>query len=545
MTTYYRKTPATVRRDMLHNALSVVLFGALVFGMMRLFASCRVEEAAELAGGLITVERPPTRSLVSDADAIRSVQVAAYRLEDGLFYKSASTVSYSAAGLKLDLLKGYDYRILSLINCGDSAVDWPARLSDAEKISLSADDVSMPGGVPMAGDATIHVSGDFSLVLKPERMVSRWRVEFVDRDALGYAVKFARMRQSARDFTPWASSKATSVFDIGDRASVAGTELYVLENMRGTLRSLSGNESAGEEELMAADPADYGKYTYLELGLDFPEGAKYKRDPSKPAAEADVIYRVYLRGSAMNDFDIRRNTACTLTITGTQDGLDNGTVDWKIEDNSVPAGNEISGTLRPAAWNAVCPSSALTADHFTPTFINRVCRAAGYEGWRTTGDISALTGDEAAMTAVCGSADALHLLLKEGDPEGELAPFERAAISFGLGSSIGAVLRSAPAGLFSITEYGPDAVLTGYPSGVDHNFSPGGVFVCESLYYSAYGGRQITIISLLTGDTCFTGKSTVVGTPSPLTPAMALFGGVRVVCTVRNIGVCGFFCEPL
>ena len=158
---------------------------------------------------------------------------------------------------------------------------------------------------------------------------------------------------------------------------------------------------------------------------------------------------------------------------------------------------------------------------------------------------AALTGDEAAMTAVCGSADALHLLLKEGDPEGELAPFERAAISFGLGSSIGAVLRSAPAGLFSITEYGPDAVLTGYPSGVDHNFSPGGVFVCESLYYSAYGGRQITIISLLTGDTCFTGKSTVVGTPSPLTPALAMFGGVRVVCTVRNIGVCGFFCEPL
>lgn len=540
----YRKTPADLRRDMLHNALSVLLFGALVFGMMRLFASCRAEGAAELAGGLITVESPPTRSLVSDADAIRSVQVAAYRLEDGLFYKSASTALYSAAGLKLDLLKGYDYRILSLVNCGDSAVDWPARLSDAEKISLLADDVSMPGGVPMAGDATISVSGDFSLALKPDRMVSKWKVVFVDRDGLGYAVKFARMRRSARDFTPWTPSKATAVFDTGDRASAAGTELYVLENMRGTLPGLSANESAGEEELMAADPADFDKYTYLELGLDFPEGGKYERDPSKPAAEADVIYRVYLRGTAMNDFDIRRNTAFTLTITGTQDGLDNGTVDWKIEDNSVPAGNEIIGTLRPAAWNAVCPASSLTADHFTPTFINRVCRAAGYGGWRATCDISALTADESAMTAVCSSADALHLLLKEGDLDAVLAHFETAAYSLGLGSSIGAALRSAPAGLFSITEYGPSDVLTGY-YGKDYFSGTRSVFVCESLYYSAYGGRQLSIISPLTGDTYFTGSSNVTGTPYPLNPWLALFGGLRVYSIYNNIGVLGTLYEPL
>lgn len=540
----YRKTPADLRRDMLHNALSVLLFGALVFGMMRLFASCRAEGAAELAGGLITVESPPTRSLVSDADAIRSVQVAAYRLEDGLFYKSASTALYSAAGLKLDLLKGYDYRILSLVNCGDSAVDWPARLSDAEKISLSVSDVSMPGGVPMAGDATISVSGDFSLALKPDRMVSKWKVVFVDRDGLGYAVKFARMRRSARDFTPWTPSKATAVFDTGDRASAAGTELYVLENMRGTLPGLSANESAGEEELMAADPADFDKYTYLELGLDFPEGGKYERDPSKPAAEADVIYRVYLRGTAMNDFDIRRNTAFTLTITGTQDGLDNGTVDWKIEDNSVPAGNEIIGTLRPAAWNAVCPASSLTADHFTPTFINRVCRAAGYGGWRATCDISALTADESAMTAVCSSADALHLLLKEGDLDAVLAHFETAAYSLGLGSSIGAALRSAPAGLFSITEYGPSDVLTGY-YGKDYFSGTRSVFVCESLYYSAYGGRQLSIISPLTGDTYFTGSSNVTGTPYPLNPWLALFGGLRVYSIYNNIGVLGTLYEPL
>ena len=542
---YYKKSPADIRRDMLHNALSVLLFGVLVFGMMRLFASCSGDGTEELAGGVITVESPPTRSLVSDADGIRSVQVAAYRLEDGMLYKSAATASYTGAGLRLNLLKGYDYRILSLVNCGDSAVDWPARLSDAETISLSAGDVSMPGGVPMAGAATVSVSGDFSLALKPERMVSKWRVKFVDRDGLGYAVKFARMRQAARDFTPWASSKATTVFDTGDMASSAGTELYVLENMRGTLSGLSAAESAGEEELMAADPANYDKYTYLEVGLDFPEGARYERDPAKLSAEADVIYRVYLRGYAMNNFDVMRNTACTLTLTGTQDGLDNGTVDWKIEDNSVPAGNEISGTLRPAAWNAVCPSSALTADHFTPTFINRVCRAAGYEGWRTTGDISALTADAAAMTAVCSSAEALHLLLKEGDENAELAPFERAAFSLGLGSDIGAALRSAPAGLFSITEYGTDAVLTGYPSGVNYNFGSGGVFVCESLYSSLYDRRYISVVSLLTGDTCFSGYSSARETPSALSPALAMFGGVRVECTVNNTGVCGFFCEPL
>ena len=47
---YYRKNPAVIRREMLHNALSVLLFGALVFGMMRLFASCSEESVAGLAG---------------------------------------------------------------------------------------------------------------------------------------------------------------------------------------------------------------------------------------------------------------------------------------------------------------------------------------------------------------------------------------------------------------------------------------------------------------------------------------------------------------
>ncbi len=542
---YYRKNPAVIRREMLHNALSVLLFGALVFGMMRLFASCSEESAAGLAGGRITVERPLTRSLVTDADAIRSVQVAAYRVEDGVFYRSVSTASYSGEGLKLNLLKGYNYRIFSLVNCGDSAVDWPARLSEVEAVTLSLQDAAMSGGVPMAGEESIYVSGDFSLTLKPDRMVSKWRVKFVDRDALGYAVKFVRMRRSARDFTPWAPSKATVVFDMGDQGSGADTELYVIENMRGTVSGLSGAESAGENALRAADPSGYDKYTYLELGLDFPEGARYERDPSKPSAEADVIYRVYLRGNAMNNFDILRNTACTLTVTGTEDGLGDGSVEWKIEDNSVPAGNEISGTLRPAAWNAVCAGAGLAADHFTPTFINRVCRTAGYEGWRSVGDISALVADEAAMTACCSSAEALHMILKEGDMAGVITPFESAVFSLGLGNFVGAALRSAPDGLFTVTEYGPSEMLTGTQSGKNYFSGTGSVFVCEHLYCTAYENRNITLKSLLTGVTYFDGTASLKNTLVPIDPKPVMFSGLGIECTVIGVGVCGILCEPI
>ena len=283
----------------------------------------------------------------------------------------------------------------------------------------------------MAGSQDVTFNDDMSITLKPKRMVSEWTVKFRDVDALGYQVTFARMRQAAKDVLPWAESKANTVFSTGDRGAGAdlsaltggGAKMYVLENARGVLSSLSTTQSSREADILAADPDHYRLYTYLEIGLHFPDGAEYMRDPAKTSAEEDVIYRVYLRGSAYNDFSVLRNKRMTLTVSGTKARLDDDDpgLDWYIEDNTVPAGNIITGTVYPVDWE---DGSDLVDDHFTPTIYNLIVQDSGEPNWKKYSTMESILSDETVMEEVCSSGKALWRLMSNLEITTDITAFE-------------------------------------------------------------------------------------------------------------------------
>lgn len=438
-------------RDMLHNGLSVALFGLLVFVFINFFAGCRnfgeegMMPGKEVESVAVTVldtwegesgEDVPTRSSIADVSLVKSAAVAAYRLPEGRFESSASAANASGVApgaMSLTLTKGCSYRIYTVANCGTAPLSWPARESGLASVRLSFTDaeVFFPGGAPMAGSQDVTFNDDMSITLRPKRMVSEWTVKFRDVDALGYQVTFARMRQAAKDVLPWAESKANSVFATGDRGAGAdlsdltgsGAKMYVLENARGVLSSLSTGHSARENDVRAADPDHYGLYTYLEIGLHFPDGTEYMRDPSKTSAEEDVIYRVYLRGSAYNDFSVLRNKRMTLTVSGTKARLDDDDpgLDWYIEDNTVPAGNIITGTVYPVDWE---DGSDLVDDHFTPTIYNLIVQDSGEPNWRKYSTMESILSDETVMEEVCSSGKALWRLMSNLEITTDITAFE-------------------------------------------------------------------------------------------------------------------------
>lgn len=482
-----------MKRKMIHNGISVALLGALLIGGANIFASCQRGfeeknapgdgEAVEVSVGFS--EDALTKSSVANVDAVNTVQIAAYRTMDGMLYDTAN----DPANLKLKLLAGYDYRIFSLVNCGASAVSWPQSLSQVEALSFSTSSATFTGGAPMAGDVTVTVNGNMSLTLTPKRMLSKWTVKFVDQDALGYAVKFVRMRHSASNATPWkygegfnsadgmtgtGASKATAVFDTGDYGTAAdiaalttssGAVFYVMENARGTVSGFTGSAQMADLQASPEAATTYGLYTFLEIGLDFPAGADYERDPMKTSAEADVIYRVFLRKDAVNNLSVIRNTQMTLTLTGTRAGIDGTTLDWSIEDNTVPSGNKITGTVTPLAWNTDMAGAGQTADNFTPTIYNVIARTAGVAEWKKYGTMGQILADAAVMSAIAGSDDALYLVMTGLEQVPDIRDFEARVDELGLGNAIDNTLSGS-------AYY----TATNYPLGTGgfHNTAAGG-----------------------------------------------------------------------
>ncbi len=441
-----------MKKKMLHNGISVALLGALLIGGANIFASCQrgFEEKNALGDGEpveVSVgfsEDALTKSSVANVDAVNTVQIAAYRTMDGMLYDTAN----DPANLKLKLLAGYDYRIFSLVNCGASAVSWPQSLSQVEALSFTSASSTFTGGAPMAGDVTVTVNGNMSLTLTPKRMLSKWTVKFVDQDALGYEVKFVRMRHSASNATPWkysegfssadgmtgtGASKATAVFDTGDFATSAdvsavttssGAVFYVMENARGTVSGFTGSAQMADLQASPEAATTYGLYTFLEIGLDFPAGADYERDPLKTSAEADVIYRVFLRKDAVNNLSVIRNTQMTLTLTGTRAGIDGTALDWSIEDNTVPSGNKITGTVTPVDWNTDMAGAGQTADHFTPTIYNLIVQDSGEAEWKKYTTMTSILEDESVMEKVCSSGKALWRLMSNLQISTDITAFE-------------------------------------------------------------------------------------------------------------------------
>ena len=299
-------------------------------------AACQRQEAG-LRGmatlSLSIAREDGTRSAWNgDEDMVSTLQVAAYRVSDRALMAFTS-------GTSLQLPTGYDYRFYTLVNCPETVFPANEAGLDTLRVSIPWED-AFPDGIPMAGMDFVQVRGfsqDISLNVK--RLVARLDFGFVDRDGLGFTPSYIKVKQAAADVAPWRESAAVSARD-GDSATQAecsafAARLYVPEN--------SG----------AADP---GLRTYLEVGMDFPEGGPLISNPDRVSERSDVIYRLYLGSGGNGNADVVRNSSIRLTLTATEAALMDGEMSWSIDSDLGYGGEE---TVRAMPWD-ISPTPLLS-----------------------------------------------------------------------------------------------------------------------------------------------------------------------------------------
>lgn len=330
-----------------------------------LLCGCAAVEAPRRDGGGDTVavrwvaaaENPSVRSaFTGDESAINQTYIAVYRNSDGKFV----TEGYNPSGsdVALAIPSGLDYTFLVLCNCGkaEAAADLESmRASDIEVSEAIASSGLFPDGLPMAGDTTISIDGSVDLQFKVRRMVSRWDFSFVDQDAVGYSVESVTMRGCPADFQPWARdvdgqlrsvpsktvdgdwASASDLEAINSSSDISGTaSFYVLENMGGTVGGIDAEDGRSyDNDSLSAEFKSMR--TYAEVGLSFPDGADFTRRDDRADAGHDVVYRYYLGDNETDNFDVHRNKAMSLSMTGTRSGITSSISDggdsWRVEAN--------------------------------------------------------------------------------------------------------------------------------------------------------------------------------------------------------------------
>lgn len=308
--------------------------------------SCEMREAG--APELVTVsfsliERGGKfrSSCTAGENFIGDVQLAAYRVSD-------HTLTACTTGSTMALPAGCGYKFYALVNCPE--MDFPISESALQecRISLSGRE-SFPDGLPMAGMKEVWVSGpDAKISLEVKRLVARMEFKFEDRDALGFKPAYVKIRQAAADIAPWKDSKATAASD-GDYAreeelSRFGALLYLPENLRGKIPGITSPEG----RVPSALGPESDLYTYLEVGMDFPEGGVIISNPDRKESRSDVIYRLYLGGNSTDDFDIRRNVDFSITLTATEATLLDGGMEWTVDSDLGYGGEE---TISAGPWD--------------------------------------------------------------------------------------------------------------------------------------------------------------------------------------------------
>jgi len=222
------------------------------------------------------------------------------------------------------------YSIYAVANFED--IEFPDEEADIQKVSViwNGDSELSNSGFPMAWHGSFKARTDSKIQIRLTRLVARYDIK-VDQTALKgkFNAESLILRNSASSILPFvSSSKATydKVCD-GDRATSADlnkmnegkpVSWYMLENMQGTAPSLSSNSNP-----WAKVPSNAGAIsdcaTYLEL-----EGSYFDH-----GITSHLTYRFYLGQDALKNFDVRRNTASTVTLTLSDEAMLRSS--WKVE----------------------------------------------------------------------------------------------------------------------------------------------------------------------------------------------------------------------
>ncbi len=302
-----------------------------------------------------------TKGSVAAAESkIYCLDIFLYR--DGVLADQAFVTSLSSNKTTMELIAGYTYNVYALANVWN--VEAPTREEDLETMEIVCESMAdLEGdGVPFVASATLTCSSETtnSVILRLVRLISKVSFSFDGSALQGFTVNSVRVCQSASNVFPFAEKSAATMVMDGDYASASDIEavnngeevsFYVLENCQGTL--LAGNTDPWAK-VPDNIPEKKDVCTYVEVAGEF---------DGSGGVSGEVLYRFFLGQDDLTNFDVIRNTACSVSLTATEDGLDE--TSWKIDNSSLVVGEvecELNLGQYPGQWGTITFSEA-TADN--------------------------------------------------------------------------------------------------------------------------------------------------------------------------------------
>ena len=294
-----------------------------------LLASCSRELPETVFRTMDMVYRDvPTRSLLTGPDIETkktAVTLAAYGTDGILAACRHFTTALDDLVLELD--PGRTYTVYALVNMGDMTASIPRSESDLASVTYSIPSYTegtgsiTVRGIPMAGKLAWPGHGTSIPV---ERLLAQVTTHlFCEWE--GAAIRSVRVCNLNRILRPFGEAEMEEDWDQQEFHAGTGTAsgtfvFYVPENRQGIINGIRTSREKSPDangEVRARS----SRLTYLETTVE-----------GTGTYVGSIIYRSYLGGNAVSDFDIRRNARYDWTLRFREDGLQYD--DWK-HDNGL------------------------------------------------------------------------------------------------------------------------------------------------------------------------------------------------------------------
>lgn len=294
-----------------------------------LAAGCRPD--VELREGPVAVDVSvvdgiPVKSLYDRTETdVRNLSIALY--ERGMLCAQYYFSSLDELQLKnVTLMR--QYKVYALANVGE--VSFPGAETDIPLLSVGWSRVSGSTAWPMAFSGSLNATPGAVLSLRLERLVARFDLT-VDASGLSlyrFTAESVTLKSGAGDCRPFIERSvplsgsvqpdASSAADVAALNAGGATSYYLLESCFGDL--LPNNRDAWNKVPSQLSPGVNPPYVEIAGRLEFQDNSGTRRP---------VKYRFYLGQNATRNFDVVRNTVCTVTLQLRDDNVESGS--WKVE----------------------------------------------------------------------------------------------------------------------------------------------------------------------------------------------------------------------
>lgn len=254
------------------------------------------------------------------------------------------------------------YTVYALANVGE--VSFPGAETDIPSLSVGWSRVSGSTAWPMAFSGSLNATPGAVLSLRLERLVARFDLT-VDASGLSlyrFTAQSVTLKSGAGDCRPFIERSvplsgsvqpdAASAADVAALNAGGATSYYLLESCFGDL--LPNNRDAWNKV-----PSQ------LSSGLNPPyvEIAGLLAYQDNSGTQIPVKYRFYLGQNATRNFDVVRNTVCTVTLQLRDDNVESGS--WKVETG--PYEEKASLSFARTVLNLPWMTSAWVAVNVSPS----------------------------------------------------------------------------------------------------------------------------------------------------------------------------------